>query len=540
VSRSASDPLDLDGGHAAFPDWELIEVSGGDRERFLSSQLTSDVARLPVGESQPTALLDRSGRLQGFGFLVKRELAIGLLLPGEVSEHVVSRLDDHVIADDVTFAAKRVGQMRLVLGPAAVAEPGGADRFPIEGWGSRGYVTWGDIPTQLPELPVDELEARRVLGGPPVWGRDARPGQLINETPLLETAVSFDKGCYLGQETVAKIASHRGAARGAALLELDPCSPGGPELEGLAFAVGDQQRAGEVRAAARWDDRVWLLLSLRRELRVFGRELHCDVGDDRSIVGLLHPAPLLPTPTRDELAARLTDAASSAFAANDADRALELLERAQLIAPDFADAVESVGVILGRLGRYDEAIERMERLLEIEPSSVMAHSNLSLFHNQLGDKERAEHHLALATRASFGGAAASATAASERRAADAAEADRRRREEMFRQVLEIDPDDALAHFGLGELAAERDRLDEAVGHLERALASDPGHAAAILALGAVFERLEKPDRAHEIYNRGIEVAAKRGDTAAAAKMQTRLSALNALRRNDELSIMNDE
>jgi tetratricopeptide (TPR) repeat protein len=133
----------------------------------------------------------------------------------------------------------------------------------------------------------------------------------------------------------------------------------------------------------------------------------------------------------------------------------------------------------------------------------------------------------MATRASFGGAAASTAAASEQRAAEAAEADRSRREEMFRQVLAIDPDDPLAHFGLGELAVERGQLDDAVGRLGRALAADPEHTAATLALGSVLERLDRPEGARAVYERGIEAAARKGDAAAAAKMQQRLTALNA-------------
>jgi Flp pilus assembly protein TadD len=220
------------------------------------------------------------------------------------------------------------------------------------------------------------------------------------------------------------------------------------------------------------------------------------------------------------MAERLTVAASAAFADDRSDRALELLDRAIAVCPAFADAVEASGVILGRLGRHHEAIERMERLVEVDPSSVMAHSNLSLFYNQLGDIERAEHHLAVATRLSMGGTAEPMDDPHER-----IETDRERRETMFRQVLEIDPADPLAHFGLGELAVERGRYTDAVTHLEKAVASDPTHAAAMLALGAALEGLGESDRAREIYERGVETAAKRGDLTTATKMQERLNAL---------------
>ncbi len=522
--------FDLDGGVAAFPGWSLVEITGRHRERFLSSQVTSDVAGLAVGASQLSALLDRTGRLQAFFFLRKRTDAIDLLIPEVVADHCVGKLEDHVIADDVVIERREVGPMRMALGPAAVvmADQQATDEFiPVSGWGSRGLVTWSDGGIDLPGLSSDELNTLGVMGGPPVWGREIRPDQLINETALLESAVSFDKGCFLGQETVAKVASHRGAVRAPVLLELVDSEADTFELVGSSFRVGDRAKAGEVLSVARWGGVDRLQVSLHRELRIIGRKLRCVFADDRVIDAVVRPAPMLQTPSREEMADRLTVAASAAFADDRYDRALELLERAATICPSWADALESKGVILGRLGRHQEAIEEMHRLLDVDPSSVMAHSNLSLFYNQLGDIEAAERHLALATRVSFGGEPEIDSATRDRKEGEQREADQKRREEMFRQVLEIDPDDALAHFGMGELAVERGRFARAVDHLEKAIANDPQHSAAILALGSALEGLGDTERAHETYERGIEVAAKKGDLATANKMQDRLNALTS-------------
>lgn len=523
---SAPESVTLDGVVAPFPGWALVEVTGRHRGRFLASQATSDVAALPVGESQLAALLDRSGRLQAFFFLHKRADSIELLVPEVIVDSCIERLDDHIIADDVNVIRREAGPMRLALGPAAVAEAFDEDRFPVFGWGTRGFVTWNRDELPWPDLDPDELETLRALGGPPLWGCEVRADQLINETVLLEAAVSFDKGCYLGQETVAKVASRRGAVRGPVVLELADPGADGDTLVGSNFGVGERPRAGEVLSSARLRDKVWLSASLHRELRVVGREISCVFDNQMAISAVIHDAPLLPPPTREELADRLTTDASAAFARDRNDRALELLERAIAICSGWADAHEATGVILGRIGRHREAIEAMQRLLEIDPSSVMAHTNLSLFHNQLGDKETAEHHLAMATRLSMGVAPA-VTDDDERQNE---EDDRRRREAMFLQVLEIDPDDALANFGLGEIALERERFAAAVEHLEKAIAGDPTHAAAILALGAAREAQGNSDLAREVYVRGVDVAAKKGDTSSATKMQERINALARLTR----------
>jgi len=521
--------LELDGVVGPFPGWTIIEVTGSHRDRFLSSQVTSDLKGLADGESQLSALLDRSGRLQAFFFLRKNPESIDLLVPEAVAEYCVDKLEAHVIADDVTVRVREAGPMRLVLGPGAVAmadEMGEDECFPVAGWGGRGFVTWGDRDYSFAELSPKELETLSVLGGPPTWGCEIRSDQLINETALLDRAVSFTKGCYLGQETVAKVATHRGAVRAPVLLEL--AEPGVP-VDGMVggwFAVGDRERAGQVLSAARWENRIWLQVSLHREFRVVGRELICRFVDGQSTTAEVHSMPILRPPSREEMADRLTVAASTAFAEDRTERALELLERATTVCPNWADAFESMGVILGRLGRHAEAIDQMHRLLEIDPSSVMAHSNLSLFYNHLGDIEAAERHLALATRVSFGGEAKADPVGVAKKELEAREADQHRREEMFRQVLEIDPNDAMAHFGMGELAVERGRFTEAVDHLERAIGSDPSHSAAILALGVALEGLDDTDRVRGHYERGIEIAAKKGDLSTAQKMQDRLNALS--------------
>jgi folate-binding protein YgfZ len=529
VRASASELLELDGGVADFPGWTLIEVTGAHRERFLQSQVSSDVVGLSDGASQLSALLDRTGRLQAFFFLRKTDESVELLVPEAAADRCVDAFEGNVIADDVAFTQKESPAMRLALGPAAVALGPASDRFPVGGWGSRGFVTWSGESLELSAIPHGELEARRVLGGPPAWGREARPGQLINETPLLDAAVSFDKGCYLGQETVAKLASHRGAARGPALLELETAPEEPAALLRKRLVVEGRQRSAEVLSVAEWTGGVWLLVALRRELRVPGRRVLAETEDGVVLRATVHEAPLLRTPTVEEMADRLTIAASAAFAEDRYDRSVTLLERAIAVCPAWADAYESMGVILGRLDRTEAAIRLMERLLELDPSSVMAHSNLSLFHNRLGDRERAEHHLALATRASLGGGAVDGEA-ERRREDEAREAGFRRREEMFRRVLEIDSDDPLAHFGLGELELERGHFAAALEHLGRAIEVDPKHAAARLALGAALEGLGESERARAAYREGVVVAAERGDLATAKKIQERLGALEGQAR----------
>jgi folate-binding protein YgfZ len=533
VSPSASDRLLYEGVQAQFAGWTLVVASGRHAGRFLNSQLTSKVAELDSGRSQITALLDRAGRLQAFGFLCRRGDRYQLLLPSEIATAAVRRLEESVIADDVSFDVAMTAQMRLALGAEALRRRhrDGADHlFPIDMLGSSGFVTWGDAELDLPVISDDEFEVRRVLTGLPLWGRDVTEGVLIHETTLIDSAVSATKGCYLGQETVAKVASGRGAARAPMLLEVLGGGIDGTRLVGKSFSSDVADRSGTVLSCARWEELLFLQASLVRELRVAGREFECRFENGPKIAVRVHRLPYLRAPQPEEWARTIEARAVEAFAADREDEAIELYERAIAVCPWFADAYEALGVILGRHGRYEEAIELMQKLLEVDPSSVMAHTNLSLYYNQQGRIEDAESEAAEAMRAKM------RREADEQQRDDAARgdrgaaaADRERRVDMFRQVLELDPDDPLGNFGLGELMVEEGRFDEAVDHLERALRTDPRYSAALLALGRAHEGARDLAAARETYRRGVNVAASRGDLSTANKMQERLAVLETTR-----------
>lgn len=507
----------------------MVAVEGGQRERFLHSQLTSDVKGLLVGESQMTALLDRTGRLQAFGFLLKRPDRIDLLLPEAAAGAAQAILESHVIADDVTLRLVEINHLRLLLGAEAVRlapefEP--ESTFAIEGWGSRGCVTWDAAAPRLAVIGDDELEARRVLSGIPEWGVEAAEGQLIHETSLIGSAVSLTKGCFLGQETVAKVASGRGAARAPVLLEVvkdDPVDGAGVIGD---FATGDHDRAGAVLTVTRWEGRTYLLAAVLRDLRVEGTEVDCRWSDGRSSTARVRALPLLATPDPIYWAKRLQLRAVEAFSYDREDDAVELLERAIAVCPGHADSYESLGVILGRHHRYDAAIDLMRRLLELDPSSIMAHTNLSLYYNRLGRIEDAEREAGEALRAKMNRERDQKQRAEALREETAATvADRERRSEMFRRVLELDPDDPLGNFGLGELLVEEGKHADAVDHLQRALRSDPRYSAAFAALGRAFEAAGRFETAVSTYREGIKIAAARGDLSTANKMQERLATL---------------
>lgn len=172
-SLSAFDRLRLEGGQAPFPGWGRLEVRGRHRERFLHSQVTSDVRGLAPGSSQLSSLLDSHGRLQAFFLLLKRDESLELLVPDELLGVVATQLRDHVIGDDVEVVEVGRERLRLALGPEAVRLRGelpAEELFPVDLYGEGGFVTWSGVELPLDDLDPDLLEALRVVTGLPGGG----------------------------------------------------------------------------------------------------------------------------------------------------------------------------------------------------------------------------------------------------------------------------------------------------------------------------------------------------------------------------------
>ena len=127
-----------------------------------------------------------------------------------------------------------------------------------------------------PNMGEDELERLRVLAGTPRWGREIDERILPAEAGLDETAISFTKGCYPGQEPVARL-RHRGRAnRGLRLLAIE-----GDELPAYDAELSYEGKAvGRVTSAIRDNGRVAALAFVRREVPE-DAELSCEVRPAR-------------------------------------------------------------------------------------------------------------------------------------------------------------------------------------------------------------------------------------------------------------------
>ena len=137
---------------------------------------------------------------------------------------------------------------------------GGDDGIPTNEYGTRAVEVL-DEPLE-PTMDESELERLRVLAGTPRWGHEIDDRILPAEAGLDERAISFTKGCYPGQEPVARLHYRGRANRGLRVLEIE-----GDELPAHDAELSYEGKVvGRVTSGVRDGDRIVVLAYVRREV----------------------------------------------------------------------------------------------------------------------------------------------------------------------------------------------------------------------------------------------------------------------------------
>ncbi|TDJ05100.1 MAG: tetratricopeptide repeat protein [Deltaproteobacteria bacterium] len=508
------DHLRFEGGKVSIQNFDFFKITGADRERFFQGQVTSDLEKLSPGESQLSARLDRTGKVSSFFHLAKMKDYLILMVDKKLSEITITSFEKFIIMDEVEIE-KWDQEPQLVLTPIKLNLEKG-EYFSLELFGETGHLYWGENLNKVRVLPFldlnqDELETIHCISGYPYL---EETDSLVNESYLNELAVSYQKGCFLGQETAAKINTFKGAAYFPVLLKVDELL--GKDFYHKPFAV-EGRKGGVIQSSVSIESENYLRATLFRNFRLEGKKI------DLSLEGIILNAevvflPYLKKNTRADKALELYHRGVELFQQGDDDMALDLLERSVAIDPTLADAYESLGVILGRLEKYNEAIEWMDRLISVDPTAIMGHTNKSLYLMKLGRIEEAEEEKAKATVKSFESHA-------KKTEVEKVDQELLRREEMFHQVLELDSEDVIANFGIADISFKRKEFGKAVRHLEVTLKTDPKYSQGYLLLGKCHIEMGEKDKALETLKKGIEIASKKGDMMPANEMQRIFSAL---------------
>jgi tRNA-modifying protein YgfZ len=213
-----------------------LRVAGPDARDYLQRMVSNDVEALQVGDAVPALLLTAKARVIAPLVVLRRAKDDFLVLTEpELGDAVGALLTRMRLRAQAEIEAEDHRSVLVFAG-----DDGFATDFP----GARELLDSDLEPT----IDADELDRRRIEAGVPRWGRELDDRILPAEAGLEATHISFTKGCYPGQEPIARLHYRGRANRGLRVLEL----PDVPEYD--AELLHEGKVVGRVTSAARRAD----------------------------------------------------------------------------------------------------------------------------------------------------------------------------------------------------------------------------------------------------------------------------------------------
>lgn len=202
-------------GFVAGLDWSSVTITGRDRQSFLQSFCTNDIKRLTPGESCEAFFLNVKGKIVGHGLVTCRDEELVIIgVPGQ-SERLMPHFDRYIIREDVQLRDS-TGERLFIATKDAVSVDHATAAFSVNVGDQVGRVVEGTrdrfplaiaslLELGLQQFGPEAVLAARIEAGVPLFGVDFDEHNLPQEVGRDRAAISFTKGCYLGQETVARI-----------------------------------------------------------------------------------------------------------------------------------------------------------------------------------------------------------------------------------------------------------------------------------------------------------------------------------------------
>jgi folate-binding protein YgfZ len=257
-----------------------IELTGADRASFLHNLCTNEIRQLTPGSGCEAFLTTAQGRTLAHLFAFVGPESIVISTVAGQAEIIMAHLDHYLVSEQVTLADRSQSWSEWYLGgphSADVVSQTIADRPPAvrlehrsttiagkSAWVRRADLTHPDgfliaaardeiaaianaiESLDVPRISLEAFEAARIEHRSPLYGRDITDKNLPQEVGRNPLAISFKKGCYLGQETVARIDALGHVNQSLVAVKFD----GTTVPVAGALLTADRQTVGHVTSAA--------------------------------------------------------------------------------------------------------------------------------------------------------------------------------------------------------------------------------------------------------------------------------------------------
>ena len=284
----------------------VIEITGADRQSFLHNFCTNEIKKLEPGNVCEAFVLNGKGKTIGHMHVFNIGDRLLLFATAPIGGSLIEHLDRYVIREDVQLTevssqcttaflsgpdagsviANQFSEVDQEISPNRLAVTPGSQtliaHIELAGWGYliiRRIGGDGDgegdgggvIELSVSEVSGDAFEMLRVKHATPWFGRDIDESNLPQELLRDDKAISFVKGCYLGQETVARIDAIGKVNRVIVAVSMDSQLSAGAEL------MVDDKPMGKLTSVA-WspENDAWIGMAIvRRPHEAAGAVLRC-------------------------------------------------------------------------------------------------------------------------------------------------------------------------------------------------------------------------------------------------------------------------
>lgn len=262
----------------------LVSIRGADARRFCNGMFTNNIRALQPGTFNRSAIVDDRARIGGFLSLLclADDQFLALLDPGLDVSAFLERYERYIVFDDVAMEPRSDLRLVSVQGPLAgealqgiglsiprsghfVTEPLVMEQIRSP---AGGYDLLLDAPSferlrgaALPIWSDERIEAMRILAGRPRFPTDTGDKRLPHELSMRDELLSFDKGCYIGQETINRVDVMGEVKRALSLVRV----PAGEGLQAGAKVLAEDKEIGELTSALQLPDGSLLGLAVLRK-----------------------------------------------------------------------------------------------------------------------------------------------------------------------------------------------------------------------------------------------------------------------------------
>jgi len=297
----------------------VLSVSGTDRLTWLQGLLTNDVLALPVGGVCDAAYLTPQGRMISDMRVVNAADRVLLDVPAALAASLRTKLDGLLFAEDAAIDDESeqlalidahgplvtaiAGEAMSAIGAGAAAmvfdRPLGVPSVSIfAGRDAAAAIVARFAASGIPEVSLETVNVLRVEAGRPAFLVDMDEHTIPLEAGLEDRAISFTKGCYVGQEVIVRV-MHRGQGRVAKKLVGLLLEGGDPPAAGSSITAADRD-IGRVTSAV-WSPTLGRTIALgyvHRDFLAPGTSLTVS-SPAGQIAGTVTPLPFVPAVTTE-------------------------------------------------------------------------------------------------------------------------------------------------------------------------------------------------------------------------------------------------